>query len=61
MNDHEILEAIYRDSRAVLEAAQGSLPSPHPMWGFLNELMETVSLAEDELGIVNRYKHHESI
>ena len=46
-------EHAYWKIRAVLEDAEHDLPSPHPMWGNLNELLEVLDGMEDLLDIPN--------
>lgn len=46
----------YWNVRHVLECANGVLPSPHPLWSELNELMETCSSFEKILDIPNRWE-----
>jgi hypothetical protein len=40
--------------RQVLEVAEKSLESPHPLWGFLNELIEVRDRMEKDLDIPNK-------
>ena len=50
MKDYEYA---YWKVRAVLEDAKFNLPSPHPMWGNLNELIEVLDRMEQVLDIPN--------
>lgn len=59
-------EYAYWKIRYVLEDAIWMLPSPHPMWGNLNELIEVLDEMEERLNIPNgselglRSKVHEN-
>ena len=54
MTDFEQLYAhAYRTVRAVLENAEWSLTSPHPLWSELNELIEVCDAMEKALDIPN--------
>jgi hypothetical protein len=48
------LENTYWNLRTALEVAKDVLPSPHPLWGFLNECTENLDMMEITLDIANR-------
>ena len=50
----QIVELAYWNIRRTLETARQELTSPHPLWGFLNELFEDVDRMEKFLNIPNR-------
>jgi hypothetical protein len=53
-------EHAYRVVREVLETAETSLESPHPLWMSLNELIEVCDGMEKQLDIANptsAFKH----
>ena len=50
----------YQVVRSVLETAEQSLQTPHPLWSSLNELIEVCDRMEKELQIANptdAFKH----
>lgn len=54
-----IVELAYWNVRAVLEcAANGGLESPHPLWGYLDELRDDVARMENLLNIANRMENN---
>lgn len=52
----QFVESAYWNMRNVLECADDVLPSPHPLWGFLNEISETVLWGEKILDIPIPYE-----
>jgi hypothetical protein len=50
----DIVSLAYWNIRATLETAKSSLESPHPLWGFLNELREDIDRMEKLLDVPNR-------
>lgn len=52
----QFIEHAYWTARKVLEMADDTLVSPHPLWAELNELSEVLLWAERLLEIPNRYE-----
>jgi len=50
----KVCELVYWNLHAVMENAQDCIPSPNPIWGYMNELYEDVVRLEDALNIPNR-------
>ena len=52
----QFIEHAYWTARKVLEMADDTLVTPHPVWGQLNELSEVLLWAERLLEIPNGYE-----
>jgi hypothetical protein len=50
----QTIETVYWNLRATMEHSTDCIPSPNPIWGYMNELYDDVNRLEELLDIPNR-------